>query len=395
MNTHPSSILIVNCGRVVSGDLNMPLIEADSIAIRDGRIAAIGKRSDLAAQQFETEIDAMGLDAIPGLIDPHIHPIFGDWMPRFNAHGWMAHYAQAGVTTAISQGAVYLEGYPKDRLGMVSLTIALKRSYDRFRPGGMKVRGAAPSLIEELTEEDFSLLASEGITHIAEIGVNSTVDPPRVREMLRVAHRLGFRSCVHFGPRSTDASHHVTAEMALAFGAHIAVHVNGGPTSPPLDEVCRLIDESDCFLELCYTGNLKLAVDIARRALASGASARLILGTDSPTGAGITPRGILRMINLVSAFCDLPAPQAIALGTGNTARAYDLDCGILETGRAADILLIDAPRDSRHAGGLEAFEGGDVPSIGMLMIDGQIVSWQTSNTLPGKRRPELRSPNPQ
>jgi enamidase len=382
--------LIIHCGRIISGNIAQPFVSGDTIAIRRGRIAAVGRQSDVDSEGIETVIDALGVDAMPGLIDPHIHPIFGDWMPRFNAHGWMAHYAQAGVTTAISQGAVYLDGYPKDKLGMLSLVIALQRSYANFRPGGMKVHGAALSLVEGLQEEDFALLQAEGISNLAEIGVNSVVEISEVRRMVEIAHRHGFHSCVHFGPRSTDASHNVTADMALGFGAQIAVHVNGGPTSPPLSDVERLMDESECFLELCYTGNHKMATVVAEQAIARGIEHRLILGTDSPTGAGITPRGILRMINLLASFCRVPAAAAIAMGTGNTARAYGLECGMIAPGREADILLIDAPRDSTSKGGLEAIEAGDVPSIGMLMIDGEIVSWQTSNTLPGKTQPALR-----
>jgi enamidase len=95
------------------------------------------------------------------------------------------------------------------------------------------------------------------------------------------------------------------------------------------------------------------------------------------------------MVGLLATFAEFPAAEAIAAATGTTAQWYGLNTGRLEVGREADILLIDAPRDSVADSGLEAIEVGDLPSIGMLMIDGEIVSLQTANTLPGKRRVTL------
>lgn len=386
------STLITNCGRIVTGDIARPIADGDAILVRDGLIAAVGAAAEIDASDVQRTIDANGLDAIPGLIDPHVHPIFGDWMPRFNAHGWLAAYAQAGVTSVVSQGAVYIEGYPRDRLGAVSLTIALARSYRDWRPGGLKIHPALP-LVPGLTEEDFALLAGEGVRIIAEIGVASESDPGKVHAMLEVAHRYGFVSCVHFGPRSTDASKFVTAEMALAMHAQIAVHINGGPNAAPMSDIERLMDESDYFLELCYTGNQRVLIESARRAYERGLGHRLTIGSDSPTGHGLVPRSVWRVMQLIAGVCDIPPAEAVAIGTGNTARAFGLNTGHLEVGRQADILLIDAPRDSSVDGGLEALRHGDVPAVTMMMIDGKIVSWQTSNTLPGKRAPSVR-PSP-
>ncbi len=53
------------------GDIVLPWgIERLDIAVRDGRIAAIGVGADATADQT---IDATGLHVLPGLIDPHVH----------------------------------------------------------------------------------------------------------------------------------------------------------------------------------------------------------------------------------------------------------------------------------------------------------------------------------
>ena len=150
-----------------------------------------------------------------------------------------------------------------------------------------------------------------------------------------------------------------TAEMAAIMGAHIASHVNGGPTSPPDHDLDFVVDEMDCYLELSYPGNHRALLRVAGRARDRGALRRLIAGSDTPTGVGILPRAILQTAGLLATFLDVPPAQAFAVGSGNTAAAYRLNTGRLEPGREADILLIDAPRSSQAADGLEALAIGD------------------------------------
>jgi enamidase len=388
---NPSSVSIVNCRRIVTGDLDRPVAEGDSLLVTDGRIAAIGRREDLAIPAHATVVDARGQDAIPGLIDSHIHPVLGDWTPRMSAHDWLAGYAQAGVTTALSQGSWHQGGYPDDARGMVALSITLARAFASFRPGGMKVHGATVSLVEGLTEADFELLKQEGVWLVAEIGSRSIIDPKQVRDLLAIAHRLGFVSRVHFGPEAVPGTHTVTAAMAVVMGAQIASHVNGGPSAPPVADLDRMVDETDAWLELSYPGNHHALLHVARRTRDLGQLRRLIAGSDTPTGAGILPRAILQTVGLLAAFADLPAEVAVAVGTGNTADAYRLNTGKLAPGREADLLLIDAPKGSGCDDGLASLEHGDVPSVSLLMIDGQIRSVGTKNTLPPKRLPKILS----
>src|SRR5688572_500782 len=65
--TDPEFDIIVRKGRIVDGTGN-PAIHAD-LAIKDGRIAAIGKVTGTAKQ----ELDAEGLVVAPGFIDVHTH----------------------------------------------------------------------------------------------------------------------------------------------------------------------------------------------------------------------------------------------------------------------------------------------------------------------------------
>src|SRR2546427_5335205 len=71
--------LVHNIGTLVSGHIRRPLLDADALVIRDGRIVAVGRGLD---EDADTVIDARGTTVLPGLIDWHGHPVFGDFTPR-------------------------------------------------------------------------------------------------------------------------------------------------------------------------------------------------------------------------------------------------------------------------------------------------------------------------
>src|SRR2546423_6738652 len=141
--------LVRNIGTLVSGDIGRPLLDADSLVIREGRIAAVGRRLD---EDADTVIDARGTTVTPGLIDSHVHPVFGDFTPRQRTMDFIDSGMNGGVTTAISAGEVHLPGRPKDIVGLKALAIVAAKSYANFRPGGVKVHAGAPILELGLTE---------------------------------------------------------------------------------------------------------------------------------------------------------------------------------------------------------------------------------------------------
>ncbi len=59
---------------------NIGLVEDGAVAIRDGRVEAIGGRSDLRGRFPDAErIDLTGHVLTPGLVDSHTHAVFGRW----------------------------------------------------------------------------------------------------------------------------------------------------------------------------------------------------------------------------------------------------------------------------------------------------------------------------
>ena len=107
--------LLRNIGLLVSGDLARPVLDADSLLLRDGLIAAAGRGLD---EDADTVIDCRGTTVMPGLIDSHVHPVFGDFTPRQRTVDFLESALNGGVTTAISAGEVHLPGRPKDVVGL-------------------------------------------------------------------------------------------------------------------------------------------------------------------------------------------------------------------------------------------------------------------------------------
>ena len=154
--------LIENIGTLVTGILDDPLRDADSILVADGVFQEIGKGLGARA---DCTIDANGTTVVPGLIDSHSHPTFGDFTPAQNSLGWITHYMHGGVTSIISAGELHVPGLPlpPDPLCAVSLAVVAKRCWDNLRPSGVKVHGGTLLLVPGLEEKDFDTIAKAGI----------------------------------------------------------------------------------------------------------------------------------------------------------------------------------------------------------------------------------------
>lgn len=377
------TLAITNLGTIVSGKLEGPLLDGDTVIVRSGKIEAIGSRKELEPERADTVIDANGMTAIPGLIDPHVHPMLGDWSPRHSVMGWMEAALHGGVTSMLSQGIVHLEGRPKDRVGTKALAILTSKVYKEYRPGGgLKLLSGAVILEEGLTEEDFKEMDREGVRLVAEIGASGIYNYEKVRPMLEWARKCKMKIPIHFGgPSSLPGSVRFWADEVFQYQPDIVAHVNGGPISAPLQEIDKVLDETDITVEIIHTGNIKAALHTAGRLREERNLKRLIIGSDTPVGHGVVPLAILKTIVLVCSLAGIPAAEAIALATGNTARAYDLaEVGMIEPGYSADILLVDCPRESAGKDALGAIECGDIPAIGPILCDGKIVALRGRNT---------------
>ena len=157
-------LVILNVGTMLSGALENPILDADTVIVEDGIISAIGKRANLDIENAATTVDACGTALSPGLIDSHVHPVAGDWTPRQSQLNWIDSSMHGGVTTMISAGEAHFPGRPRDPKGVVALAIAVQRSFDAY-PGKVKMHAGAPILEKGMVEDDFKYLS---LIHISE-----------------------------------------------------------------------------------------------------------------------------------------------------------------------------------------------------------------------------------
>ena len=384
-----SKIVIRNIGLLLSGDIGRPILDADTIVAVDGRIAAVGRFRDLDTDGAHTRIDAHGSGVAPGLIDSHVHPVAGDWTPRQSQLNWIDSTLHGGVTTMISAGEVHTPGRPRDIVGLKAMAITAQRCFTAFRPGGMKIHAGAPVIEPGMEEHDFQELAAAGVTLLGEVGLGGVKDGPTARRMVAWARQNGIQSTIHTGGPSIPGSGLIDAAVVLEADTDVVGHINGGHTALPDREIRCICEGCTRGLELVHNGNERAAVYTLHTAREMGQLERVILGTDGPAGSGVQPLGILRMIAMLSAFGDVPAEVAFCFGTGNTARMRSLDCGMIEVGRAADFVFLDRPQHGAGKTLLEAVALGDLPGIGMVMIDGLVRTGRSRNTPPAVNIPEV------
>ena len=390
--TADTKLVIHNIGLMLSGDIAAPIVDADTLVAENGRIAAIGRAGDIDRSDATTVIDANGMTLSPGLIDSHVHPVVGDYTPRQHQMHWIESTLHGGVTTLISAGEVHMPGRPKDPVGVKAMAIAAQRWYQNIRPAGVKVHGGAPVIEQGLEEADFAEMAAAGVNQLGEVGLGTVKDGPTARTMVDWARSHGMKSTIHTGGPSIPGSGLIDKDVVMEAGTDVIGHINGGHSALPDEQIVCLCEECRSALEIVHNGNERSALLTLNTARELDRLHEIILGTDGPAGSGVQPLGILRMIALLSSLGNIPPEIAFCFATGNTARVRDLDVGLLEAGRAADVILFDQAQHSDGADVLQSIARGNLPGVGMTIVDGAITSHRSRNTPPATRLPSVTSP---
>lgn len=386
----PKRTVIKNIGLVLSGNIRNPILDIDTIVIEKGLIAELGKISEITIGDNDRIIDANGSAVSPGLIDNHVHPVAGDWTPRQNQIGWIDSTVHGGVTTIISAGEAHYPGRPNDVVGVKALGIASQRAFSNFRPTGMKILAGAPVLEPGMTEEDFKELADAGVRLIGEVGLGRVKDGPTGRKMIEWARKYGMTSMTHTGGNSIPGSGRIGADVVIEVDADIIAHINGGPTALPFEELEEICEKSTRAIEIVHNGNLKAGLYVLDIAKKRGELDRVVLGTDGPAGSGVQPLGILRTITHLVSLGDVSVETAFCFATGNICKFRNLeDRGLIEVGRSADLLFMDQATGGAGNGFVESIKLGNLPGIGMVIIDGEIRVGRSRNTPPAESAPEV------
>jgi enamidase len=369
------SVEIRNLRGVVTGRLGERLLGVETIRADNGIITSIGAPSSSA----DVIVDANGAVAAPGFCDQHVHLVLGDYSPRQHVLGWVESYMHGGVTFMMSACEVHLPGRPADPAGVKALALLAQRSWNAFRPGGVKTHGGSVICEPGLTRADLAELYAEGVW-LLKVGFGKFKHPTDAAPIVAWARELGYLVMSHTGGASIPGSSAITGPDLLVIDPHIAGHVNGGTTALSNDDVELVLTQSNMDLQICQAGNLRSALHIVERCSELDIMGRITIGTDTPTGTGVMPLGVLKTICELSSLGHLPATDAIALATGNSGRSMRIAEGVLDVGRPCDVVLLQESMGCTQPGPLEAIEYGDIPGIAAVIIDGQVRALKSRNT---------------
>jgi len=378
---------LVNIAAIATGILGAPRLEAEAILVENGRVTAIGAASRTGAARADVVVDCVGTTVIPGLIDSHCHVVLGDYTPRQKTVDFLDSYVHGGITSVVSAGeGVHAPGRPHDAAAAKALAIAAAKCFEHFHPNGMKVNAGSVVLEPGLTDADFAEMARHGVRH-AKYGFGGYAEPRDGEPEVRLAQKHGLCVMSHSGGSSIPGSSPISHEVLLHLRPDVCGHVNGGTTS--LDEagIDRIIAESPMALQIVQAGNLRSSLFIVKRAREANALARLCVASDTPTGTGVMPLGVMKSVCEIASLADLFPEVVIALATGNNTRAFRLAAGTgtIAVGAPADLVVCDAPSASLAADALTAIARGDIPGISCVVVDGQVRVGRSRNTPMAKR----------
>jgi enamidase len=384
----PPTTAIVNIGTLLTGDVAEPYGNADSILIEGGMITEMGGVDSARAERV---INVGGATVGPGLIDSHCHVVLGDYTPRQRAVGFLESYVHGGITSCISPGEIHLPGRPHDAAGVKALAVLAQRSWANYRPNGMKVHGGAIILEPVLTRADFDEVAAEGVW-LAKFGFGLYDDPADGVPQVRDAKAAGIKVMVHSGGASIPGSKPITADHLMLLDPDVCGHVNGGPSSLDDDKLDVLVRETELILQLVQAGNLRSSLRIIKAVREIGAEHRVIIGSDTPTGTGVMPLGVIKTVAELASLGNVDPGLVWAWASGAIADVYDLPTGKIEIGRQADLVVADAPWGSYGEGAVGALARGDIPGISAVLIDGEVRALTSRNT-PASATPVVVDPH--
>jgi enamidase len=383
-----TTLLVEDIGVLVHGDRTVAPLRDTTIVIEDGVIAGIGT-SHVAP---DAVLSAGRLTVMPGLVDGHVHPTFGEWTPAQDSIGWILNYLHGGTTSMVSAGELHIPGLAFDALTpelVLSIAITSKHTTGRMRPSGVKVNAGTILLVPGMTEEHFDRAQHEGIDQVKFIFYDwNRLGDGEAQRYVGWAHDRGMTVKMHSGGVSRSGSSRVAGvEVVTAVKPDIVGHISGGPIPAPDEDIVAIVAElPSAKLEVCSSNNYRATKLVVDELTARGELCRLTLGTDTPGGTGVIPRGMLRNICYLASVCGVDPLVAIAAATGQTAKAHGLPTGVLAEGMPADLVVLGPITGSMATDGLECFALGDLPGIATVLVDGvPLVRTRSEQTPPPSR----------
>ncbi|MGH7090473.1 MAG: amidohydrolase family protein, partial [Stellaceae bacterium] len=191
--------LVSNIGEFFTGEIAAPTAPVRSLLIEGGRIAALDPPAGTAADHV---LDAAGGAVLPGLVDGHVHPVFGEWTPAQDAIGWIGNYLHGGTTSMVSAGELHAPGLDYRNLTpdlVTALAEVMRATTGHVRWSGVKLTAGTVLLVPGMTEAHFDRLAKAGVALAKFLFYPLERDRGEAKSYVRWAKARGIRTKVHNG----------------------------------------------------------------------------------------------------------------------------------------------------------------------------------------------------
>ena len=125
-------------------------------------------------------------------------------------------------------------------------------------------------------------------------------------------------------------------------------------------------------MEVVQAGGTKPMLRVVQGLVDRGELDRLLIGTDTPTGYGVTSLGILKTIGDICSLGGVEPEKAWAVASGQGAKAFGSDGNVIAVGAVADLVVMDASLGSVCDTVTDAIAAGEFPGVAVVITDGVV-----------------------
>ncbi|MEJ7578067.1 MAG: amidohydrolase [Pyrinomonadaceae bacterium] len=375
--------LIVRGGTMVTMDKEMRVVTDGAIAVRDGRIVAVGSRAEVASSYSAKEVvDAEGKIIVPGLINGHTHipmTLFRGLADDLELNEWLTKYifpaeaknvteefvrvgTQLGLAEMIRAGTTtycdmyYFEDAIADETARAGMRGVLGETIIDFPVPDNKTNAEAMAYARRFIDKwrGHKLITAAVAPHAP-----YTVSEEHLRAVRALSDQTNAPILIHIAETKKEVADIQASKNARpvaylnrigflnnrVIAAHV-VHADAGEI--------KLLQQAGVGVIHNPQSNMKLASGVAPVPQMLAAGVRVGLGTD-----GAASNNDLNLweeidtaakLHKVTTFDPrvLPARAAFEMATIGGARALHLEneTGSLERGKRADFVILDA--DALH-----------------------------------------------
>jgi imidazolonepropionase len=387
-----ADLLIVNADELVTvaGGNDKPrtgkqmkdigVIHDGAVAIKDGRIAAVGKTAEVKSTfKAETVISANGKTVTPGFVDPHTHLIFSGsredelqmriegayYLEILSAGGGilktvretrkasvekLAESGSKTLDTMIEHGSTTVEaksGYGLDTKNEIKILEAIKRLNQMHAvdlvPTFLGAHAIPPEYKTD-TRGYVDLVTSEMIPKVGEKDLAKFCDVfcekgafslEQSRKILITGRENGLKSKIHADEMSTLGGAELAADIRATSADHLLFSSDDGLKAMAAKEIIAVLLPATAFALM--TGRYA----DARKMIDIGLP--IALGTDFSPSCMVESQQLT--ITFACHMMRLAPAEALIATTINAAHAIGRasEVGSLEVGKKADLIVLDAP----------------------------------------------------